>query len=127
MLAKGSGDDNEGKGLTPVAHGLHGNELPVEHAHAIVAEELAVGTADFVERKCSPRGRLGEALFDVVGVGVVGVSGSPVKRGGRPVSMLEEDRDGIVPSVVTVIQGLEEDVNNGVDDSFGSSEREARV
>jgi hypothetical protein len=40
---------------------------------------------------------------DEIGIGVVGVSGSPVHWGGRSIGMVEEDRDGILPSAVAVV------------------------
>jgi hypothetical protein len=86
MAPKGSRHDDEGnKGLTPVAHRLHGDELPVEPEHAVVlAKERVVGAAaDVIERGVGPWGVFGgEALHDEVGIGVVGVSGSPVHRAG---------------------------------------------
>jgi hypothetical protein len=68
MAMKGSRHDDEGKGLAAVAHGLHGDELPMEHAHSVVAEEQAVVAADIIERGVGPWSLCGEAVNDEVGI-----------------------------------------------------------
>ena len=42
--------------MAAVAHGLHGEELAINDAKAVVAEERAVGATDFIERGSGPRG-----------------------------------------------------------------------
>ena len=59
-----------------------------------------------------------------VGIGVVGVGCIPVHRGSRTVGVVKEDRDGIVPGAMGVVECGKDGVHEGVDDTVGSSERE---
>jgi hypothetical protein len=126
MAPKGDGHNDEGKGLASVAHGLHSDELPIDDAHAVVAEERAVGAADFIERGGRPWGLGGEAMKNEGGIGVVGIGRFPVQRGGRSVGVMKEDRDGIVTIAGVVIQGVENGVHDGLDNAVGSSEGNTR-
>jgi hypothetical protein len=43
VTPKGGRYNDKSKGLAAIAHRLHGDELPIDDAHAVVAEERAVG------------------------------------------------------------------------------------
>jgi hypothetical protein len=123
----GGGHDDEGKGLAAVAHRLHGDELSIEDAHAVVAEERAVGATDFIERGGGPRSLGGETVTNKVGIGVGRVGGVPIERSGRSVGVVKEDRGGIGLVAVVVIQRVEDGIHNRVNDAVGSSEGNTRT
>jgi hypothetical protein len=94
----------------------------MEHAHAIIAEEGPVRTADLVEGRLVPSTVGGEAVNDKAGVRVGGIGGSPVYGSGGSVGMLEEHRDGWLPTRFTAIERGKDEVDNRVGKSCGGSE-----
>jgi hypothetical protein len=48
VATKGSGYNNQCKGLAAIAHGLHGDEFSINDAHAVVAEEWVIGATDCI-------------------------------------------------------------------------------
>ena len=122
VTPKGGRHNDEGKGLTAVAHRLQGDELPINDTHAVVAEVRAVGATDFVEGGSRPRGLGGNAMENKLGIGVGRVGSGPIKRVGRSVGVMKKDRDGIVTGAVIVIQGGENGVHGGVGEAQGGSE-----
>jgi hypothetical protein len=114
MPTEGEGNHDKGKHLAPVTHRLQGDQLSIRHGHPIVPKEGPVSTADSVEQPLVPLGALQKRPKNEVGVRIASVSRGPVQRGCGTGGMLQHDRDSIHPVGVAPVQGMEEDIDDGV-------------